>query len=344
MVTVLMDDLQSQSSQLPCESPLDATDVLNHQLSTLMVPTPLNGVLDIDVTTEVLALRTPISRPGIPPLHISIPRDLQAIIPPRVNMLEISLPPLAEIKFKPNIAEAYALDSETTIIDENGDLILNFICTPEPWSEIDHMVPFLRLQVSAAVVQGASKILKLLTKAIIPEGEQQTSISLQPPRLYGLLEKTKRNSQYLIISNDHIRSNVPDALQILFHILHGKANDFSSPPKPVLVARVAEVAWLFDCVDSVVPWVQSRLLQILHPKPSVVALQQAYRSGASMRKTSSRPYENVLLSFAMGDQESFLRASLDYVLLTTFPAHDSRVGPSLGIMAILGGKSSLTKY
>ena len=163
-------------------------------------------------------------------------------------------------------------------------------------------------------------------------------MSFQPPRLHGLVTKTDRNSRYLIISNNRIRSNVADALRTLFHILHCKIGDFPLSTKPVLVARVAEVAWLLDCMDSVAPWIRSRLSQLLDPKPSVEALQRAYRSDASLRKMSLGPYENVLLSFVMADQKSFLRASLDYVLLTPPTVHNGRVEPSLGIMAILSGK------
>jgi len=53
---------------------------------------------------------------------------------------------------------------------------------------------------------------------------------------------------------------------------------------------------------------------------------------------SLRPYENLLLSFVMADRKNFLRASLDYVLLTPPPVHSSRIKPSLGIIATLNGK------
>lgn len=341
-----MNTLQPQGQQPLYEPPFDAGDALSQPPTPeVLTPlTPLSEVPDMDVKTEVLVPRIPRSHSRITRLRISIPLNPQTIKPLQIGISGAPLPPyvpkLTEGELKPKTAEAHTLDPHAEVIDWNGDLVLNFICKPESsWNDIDNMLPFLRLRVSSAVVQGASKILKLLTEVNIPGAEQQTPISLQPPRLHGLLVGADHNSQYLIISNDRVRSNVPDALRILFYILHWKIDYFPLSPKPVLVARVAEVAWLLDCVDSVVPWIQSQLLQLLDPKPSVEALQRAYRSGASMRRMSLGPYENLLFSFAIGDQRSFLRASLDYVLLTTPAAHEGRVGPSVGIMATLGGKS-----
>jgi len=273
MVTVLKNTLEPQSQQHPGESPLDhAPDTPTQTPAT---PTPLSEGPDKDVKTEIFVPRDHVSgsRSAIIPLRILIPRNPLAVKPPQLDRSGIVLSPfvpaLAEVKFKQNMAQTHTLEPEVEIIDGNGDLILNFVCTPEPWNDIKKTKPFLRLRISSAVVQEASSILTLLIEINIPDGEQQSSISLQPPRLHGLLTKTDHKSRYLIISNDDVRSNAADALRILFHILHGKVDDLPLSPKPVLVARVAEVAWLLGCVGSVVPWIRSRLLQLLDPKPSV---------------------------------------------------------------------------
>lgn len=145
-------------------------------------------------------------------------------------------------------------------------------------------------------------------------------VAIHEPRVWGCRES--RGIVSLIVKAPGKSNDVIQAILIVFKILHHNERYLAAElPNMLQVALVAEVAWILDCVGSVVTWIQAWLTR----KPKLDA--------------DGRLVSGLFLGRVLQDRDAFAISAVHWIQRAEKSDVDKFLDSSLGLMYVIHGRS-----